>query len=275
MEMYSARPKLLFVDDEEAIRQTLPVILSANGFEVTTVATVAEAIREINRQPFEILLSDLNIGQPSDGFTVVSAMRRVQPDARTYILTGYPDFTSALEAIRRQVDDYLIKPADIPALLKALRSTPDRVRTLDSPGKRASTVIRESSALIIEKWVEETEQQQLKQLYLSKDARIDHLPALLRQLANRLDQDLEFDDKQEIESATAHGKTRRQQAYSIPLIVEETCILNRVIADTVQRNLAEMDISFIIPDLILISDNLYKMMAESLRAFLSVEPIGV
>src|SRR6478672_9225902 len=122
MEMYSARPKLLFVDDEEAIRQTLPVILSANGFEVTTVATVAEAIREINRQPFEILLSDLNIGQPSDGFTVVSAMRRVQPEAATFILTGYPDFDTALQAIRSQVDDYLLKPTDVPTLINTIET---------------------------------------------------------------------------------------------------------------------------------------------------------
>jgi ActR/RegA family two-component response regulator len=103
------RSKLLFVDDDESSRQMLPVILTENGFDVTTVATVAEAISEINRQPFDILLSDLNIGQPGDGFTVVSAMRRIQPQARTYLLTGYPDFDSALEAIRRQVDDYLTK----------------------------------------------------------------------------------------------------------------------------------------------------------------------
>jgi ActR/RegA family two-component response regulator len=274
MGTHLARTKLLFVDDEEAIRQTLPMILSANGFDVTTVATVAEAIREINRQRFDILLSDLNIGQPSDGFTVVSAMRRVQPHARTFILTGYPDFTSALEAIRRQVDDYLIKPADIPALLKALRSKSDLVRVLDSPGKRASTVIRESADVIIEKWLEATEQQR-KQLHLSRDAIVDHLPDLLQQLANCLDQNLNVNYRPELESAEAHGKTRRQQSYSVPLVVEETRILYGVIADTVQRNLAEMDISFIIPDLILISDNLYRMMEESLRAFLSVEPIQV
>jgi ActR/RegA family two-component response regulator len=267
------RPRLLFADDDESVRQTLPLILTTEGFDVVTVATVAEAIAEINRQPFDLLLSDLNIGQPGDGFTVVSAMRRVQPHARTYILTGYPDFVSALEAIGRQVDNYLTKPVDIPTLLKALHAKPDRPRMLDSPGKRASTLIRENQDPIIEKWAEETERDpQLKHLHLSREGRIDHLPGLLRQLANRIDKNPDTYDKQELESAAAHGETRRRQGYSTPLIVEESRILYEIIADTVQNNLADMDISSIVPDMILISDNLYVMLAESLRAFLSAEP---
>jgi ActR/RegA family two-component response regulator len=39
---------------------------------------------------FDVLISDLNIGHPADGFVVVSAMRRTQPDTLTFILTGYP-----------------------------------------------------------------------------------------------------------------------------------------------------------------------------------------
>ncbi|HKF20766.1 MAG TPA: response regulator [Candidatus Angelobacter sp.] len=270
-----AKPKLLFVDDEASIRKTLPVILTAEGFECTTVGTVSEAISEISRHTFDILLSDLNIGEPGDGFIVVGAMRRVQPHARTYILTGYPDFTSALEAIRRQVDGYLVKPADISTLLQALRTTPERSRILKMPGKRASTLIRENSDAIIEKWAEETESdQELKQLDLDKSSRIDHLPGLLRQLANRLDKSADVNDKQEMDSAQAHGKARRDQGYSIPLVVAESRILYKVIADTIQTTLVEMDISSIIPDLIMISDSLNAMLAESLRSFLSAEEIA-
>src|SRR5262249_36018443 len=90
------RPKLLFVDDDKSIRQTLPRILAKEGFDCTIAASVPEALSQISRQRFDILLSDLNVGEPGDGFIVVGAMRRVQPHARTYILTGYPDFASAL-----------------------------------------------------------------------------------------------------------------------------------------------------------------------------------
>ncbi len=88
---------------------------------MTTSATVSEALEHINHATFDVLLSDLNIGQPGDGFTVVSAMRRVQPEAATFILTGYPDFDTALQAIRSQVDDYLLKPADVPTLIHAIK----------------------------------------------------------------------------------------------------------------------------------------------------------
>ncbi len=105
----TAGKRVLFVDDEPSIRVTLPAILKRNGFDVTAVGTVAEAIAAISQTQFDILLSDLNIGEPGDGFTVVSAMRRVQPQARSFILTGYPDFESALRAIRNQVDDGLVR----------------------------------------------------------------------------------------------------------------------------------------------------------------------
>jgi ActR/RegA family two-component response regulator len=269
------KPKLLFVDDDDSIRETLPVILKASGFECTTVASVPEAIAEINRQKFDILLSDLNIGEPGDGFIVVGAMRRVQPEARTFILTGYPDFTSALEAIRRQVDDYIIKPANIHDLLKTLRTGPDRERIISMPGKRASTVIRERVDDIIGKWLEETERDpELQRLLLSREARINHLPFVLQQLASRLERNAEFDDAGEMESAWKHGHTRRQQSYTIPLIVAETGILYRTISNLIQEHLAEMDISSIIPDLILISENLNAMLVESLRSFLSGEKIA-
>jgi len=112
--------RILFVDDEAGIRNTLKPILEQHGFEVTAAATVPEALEHMNHATFDVLLSDLNIGQPGDGFTVVSAMRRVQPQAATFILTGYPDFDTALQAIRSQVDDYLLKPTDVPMLINII-----------------------------------------------------------------------------------------------------------------------------------------------------------
>ena len=109
-------------DDERVIRETLEAILTTYGFEVSAAASVAEALQRITSEKFDVLLSDLNIGNPGDGLTVVSAMRRTQPDALTMILTGYPAFETALEAIRQQVDDYIVKPADIPALVNTIES---------------------------------------------------------------------------------------------------------------------------------------------------------
>src|SRR5438067_12302851 len=138
------RNRLLFVDDEPNIRLTLPAILKQEGFEVTTAATVPEALDHIIKRTFDVLLADLNIGQPGDGFTVVSAMRRTQPEALTLILTGYPDFDTALQAIRSQVDDYLVKPTHIDRLVETIeRKLSDRKPHQPVPVKRVEAILED------------------------------------------------------------------------------------------------------------------------------------
>lgn len=112
--------RLLFVDDEPSIRLTLPAILQSNGFDVRVAASVEEALAEISQQEFDVLLSDLNIGTERDGFDVVKAMRQAHPRCVTILLTGYPAFETAVEGIRHQIDDYVVKPADIDALVRMM-----------------------------------------------------------------------------------------------------------------------------------------------------------
>src|SRR5216683_5613754 len=91
--------RLLFVDDEEGIRETLPLLLKARGFDVRVAASVPEALSEIRTHKFDVLLSDLNIGKDGDGFTIVQAIRKDQPNFITVLLTGYPAFETVLQAI--------------------------------------------------------------------------------------------------------------------------------------------------------------------------------
>src|SRR5205814_9164625 len=77
-DMEKRKIRILFADDEPSIRMTLPAILQLEGFEVSVAATVAEALAYINRETFDVLLADLNIGERGDGFTLISAMRRSQ-----------------------------------------------------------------------------------------------------------------------------------------------------------------------------------------------------
>src|SRR5436853_735767 len=154
--MEKRKIRILFADDEPWSRMTLPAILQHEGFEVSVAATVAETLAFINRETFDVLLADLNIGERGDGFTLISAMRRSQPQAVTLILTGYPDFETALQAIRNQVDDYLTKPTDVRELVATIkeRSTnPRRVTPLQV--KRVSTVLRESVDEIVNEWLGE------------------------------------------------------------------------------------------------------------------------
>ena len=114
------RKRILFVDDEPAIRATLAIILERYGFIVTVAATVAEAIEQIKKREFDLLLSDLNIEGKRDGYAVIRAMREANPDCINIILTGCPDEESADEGLKLGIDDYIAKPANADALVAML-----------------------------------------------------------------------------------------------------------------------------------------------------------
>jgi ActR/RegA family two-component response regulator len=269
------KTRLLFVDDEETIRMTLPAILQQEGFDVCVAASVPEALEIINRQKFEVLLTDLNIGGPADGFILVSAMRRVQPHSATFILTGYPDFQTALEAIRKQVDDYFTKPADISTLIATLKQKA-RTPRLCSPAatcKRAQDVILENSGKIVQQWLRETEaDQRLAAIPVSPKERIDRLPLLLQDLATALRGAAPKLPAESFRAAAIHGRDRAGQGYTIPLLVAETRILNRVIASVLQENLLSIDLSTLFPDALRVGEYLQALLEESIRAFQAAEP---
>jgi YesN/AraC family two-component response regulator len=263
------KTRLLFVDDEEAIRVTLPAILRLQGFQVTVAASVPEALDIMGREKFDVLLTDLNIGTPADGFTLVSAMRRVQPGAATFILTGYPDFHTALEAIRNQVDDYFVKPADIPSLISTLKEKVHRSRDLNQiPCKSISQVIRENSSAIIERWLKEIQTDSgLMSVPIDSQDRVDQFPLLLNDLAKALEASHMQVPSESLRTAALHGASRARQGYAIPLLVTETRILNRVISQVFQENILSMDLSRLIPEALKIGEYLQTFLEESIRAF--------
>jgi ActR/RegA family two-component response regulator len=261
--------RVLFVDDEAGIRLTLGPILERHGFDVTTVAAVPDALEMINHEKFDVLLSDLNIGQPGDGFTVVSAMRRVQPEACTFILTGYPDFETALQAIRSQVDDYLLKPTDVPTLISAIEGKLEHRRpsSPEPPVKRVSELLRERAGEITQQWLAEVKShRELMSVHLSDESRVDHIPPLLEQLARMVDGGQPADN-QLPDLAERHGKQRAQQGYTIPLIVIEMRLLQRVISFVLQRNLIRMDLSTVIADMLEVGEGLQEQLEFSIRGF--------
>jgi DNA-binding NtrC family response regulator len=100
--------RVLFVDDKPTIRETCPAILRKHAFNVTSVGTVADALSKITTAQFDVLISDMNIGEPGDGFLVVKAMRKAHPNCVTLVLTGHPAAETALLDFRYQVDEKIV-----------------------------------------------------------------------------------------------------------------------------------------------------------------------
>lgn len=246
--------RVLFVDDEPNLRLTFPQILKMHGFEVRTTATVAQALAEITIHPFDILISDLNIGEPGDGFTVVSAMRRTQPNCVNFILTGFPAFESALAAIQRQVDGYLVKPAKIAELVcmieeKLLQRTgqPRRHVTL----VRLSNLMRERVDEICNTTLSKMKSDPvLGCIAMSDRERVDYLPSLVLEIANQLDSPEPGEPTQSaIESSRRHGVQRLSAGYKISMLVTDSAILDSVVFDIVREHLLMLDTSSLVLDL--------------------------
>ena len=267
--MAASGPKVLFLDDEENIRLTLGMYLEDHGFIVTSVATVPEALRLITQQTFDVLIADLNVGSPGDGFTVVSAMRRTQPQAVTFILTGYPAFETALEAIRLQVDDYITKPTDTDALVLKIRtklSEPKASHHIEP--RRLNTIISENIAEITADWLKTVRKDPELGSFRLSDAEIaDHVPRVLSATIRVSGgEQLSEEDRT---AARDHGITRRRQGYGAPLLLRESRLLDDAIGRCLQKNLLAVQISYLITDLIAVHRAKQMLVEESLAAFLA------
>src|SRR5690348_2939799 len=93
------------VDEDNGVRAMMNATLERKGFEVVAAASVTEALRRITTESFDVLITDLHMPDPGDGFTVVNAMRHSQPHAPTLLVSGYPDVQSAMAAILLEADE--------------------------------------------------------------------------------------------------------------------------------------------------------------------------
>jgi PAS domain S-box-containing protein len=262
--------KLLFVDDDPALRTLLGATLGLHDFRVTAVGSVPEALELISAQQFDVLLADLNIGEPGDGFTVVSAMRRVQPDAHTFILTGYPDLETAIQAVRSQVDDYFSKPLRVERLVEAISSLRSGNRSLGkaAPTRKVAQILRDLAPTICQVWLREVlKDPELAAIPLTEAERSDHVPEMMEELIGRLEGPLDELSPKATEAARKHGRTRYQQGYTIPQILYETRILQQVLTATFQENLFGLDLSTLVPDILQIGESLQAEVEVSIRVY--------
>jgi ActR/RegA family two-component response regulator len=264
------RTRILFVDDEPGMRLTMGAVLEREGWEVTTAATVAEALRAIHLQPFDALVSDLNIGEPGDGFTIVSAMRRTHPNCVNFILTGYPAFESALQAIRNQVDDYLVKPADVRELMSSLKTrlaNPRGGRALMT--QRLSDFLGENTSQIAQRVLNAIKSDvRLASVPLSDEQRLEHVPGLLRGIVQQLEAPEPSQlDGRILEEGARHGAIRRRQGYSQEMLVDDIRFLDASIYDTIQDGLLRLELSSLIPGLKQVNLTMSCHLKSSLLAF--------
>jgi len=103
--------EILLVDDDPFILKTIGSTLKNNKHQVTTALSGEEALELIARKEFDLVITDLVMGTV-DGITVLKAAKQRNSETVVMILTGYGDLESAIDALRLNADDYLLKPCE-------------------------------------------------------------------------------------------------------------------------------------------------------------------
>jgi len=267
--------RVLLVDDDSAVRAMMSQGLERKGFEVVAAANVTEALSRIATESFSVLITDLHMPNPADGFTVVSAMRHSQPDALTMLVSGYPDVESAMAAILLEADEIVVKPFEIGRFTELVRERVVNRKPIKRVDKESvGAILLRCTGSIIEGWLVRAKQSsELNHLRLSDEERTGHLPKLVEDLAVRLSKPSATDkDGDAIFSAAAvaHGKLRYVQGYTPAMLVHESRILQVTIFGTLQSNLNSLDFSLLLPDVMTIADEVDAQLTQSMDSYMKL-----
>ncbi len=123
-------PRVLAVDDEEVVCESIRRVLSAEGYDVTTTTSAREGLDKIRRETFDLLLVDIKMPE-LDGIELLRATRDASPETEVVIITGYATIETAVEAIKLGAFDYLQKPVSPPQLLVSVARALERRHLLD------------------------------------------------------------------------------------------------------------------------------------------------
>ena len=144
--------RILAVDDESSIRETLRSILETEGYAVEVAQGGHEAIDSFKNQNFDVVLCDVKM-QGMDGIEVLVALRELAPDLPVIMISGHGTIDTAVESLRKGAYDYIQKPLDLNRLLVSLRNVLDRnslvaeTQRLRQKVQQESEIVGESKAI--------------------------------------------------------------------------------------------------------------------------------
>jgi DNA-binding NtrC family response regulator len=117
----SCLARILVIDDESAIRESLEVLLTLEGYAVTVAVNGEEGLRTLEQDSFDLLLLDLALPGQS-GLELLPLIKERHPDLPVIMITAYGTVDNVVEAVRAGAENFVQKPWDNEKLLADIRS---------------------------------------------------------------------------------------------------------------------------------------------------------
>ena len=164
----------------------------------------------------------------------------------------------------------MVKPADVAKLVDRIE---DKLRQRNPrhmvQPKPVVAILEENSGKIVADWLAAVVKvPEIASIDLTPEQRTDHLPGILQAIMHLLHSRRDGSPALSAQ-ATQHGITRRNQGYTIPMILRETHVLHGIISQTLQQNLLAIEVSSLITDMIKVTSVLHDQLRESVSAYLS------
>jgi DNA-binding response OmpR family regulator len=116
-----SKRKILIVDDEAAIREMLEMALSKAGYVVRLAAGAAEALRILRKDNIPVIIIDLGL-EKMNGFELCANIRKINPNAIIFALTGYAGLFEPQEVLNSGFDYYFGKPTSLKNIYENVRA---------------------------------------------------------------------------------------------------------------------------------------------------------
>jgi DNA-binding NtrC family response regulator len=112
--------RILLIDDDKNIRQTLSIVLQEEGYFVDTAENGKEAVEKSYANFYNLAIVDWRLPDV-DGTILITQLKETTPKMAKIMLTGYPSMNNAIEAVNQHADAFLVKPVAVEELLKKIR----------------------------------------------------------------------------------------------------------------------------------------------------------
>lgn len=140
---------ILVVDDEQSMREFLDIILAKEGYQVTTAAGGVEAIELLEKNSYDLLITDIRMKQV-DGLQVLKRCKELHPQAAAIMISAYASTSTAVEAMKWGAYDYLPKPFKVAEMKAVIRDalTATQQREFKEKGENEATDISNYQGIV-------------------------------------------------------------------------------------------------------------------------------